>query len=80
MNAVLAESNKLENDSNSKLSIRKLLFENLMSVDEIMADLGVCRSTVYSWSHQGAPFEKKHGRLYANPKKFAEWYERRNKK
>jgi hypothetical protein len=80
MTNVLNASNLAEVESKPKLSVRALLFENLMSVPEIMADMKVQRSTVYKWSSQGAPFEKKMGELYADPKKLAEWLERRGKR
>ncbi len=65
-----------EDQSLSKHSVRQLLFDNLVALDELADVLGYSMASIYKWRRQGMPVEKIRGRLYADPAKVALWMKR----
>ncbi len=57
-------------------SVRQLLFDNLLSVGELAADLGFAHVTIYQWIRQGVPHRKIRGRLFFDAAEVAEWMKR----
>lgn len=63
----------------SKPSVRQLLFDNLLTIDELAADLRYARVSIYRWVRQGMPSRKIKGRLYFEPTEVAQWIQRTTK-
>lgn len=55
------------------------LFENLVTLDELIAALGgrFAKQTLYNWVNAGMPKRKIGGRLYFAPEEVAHWLKRK---
>ncbi len=64
-----------------KTSVSALLFDNLLSFDELVADLAgrYREATLRKFVREGMPREKISGRLYFKPVEVAQWIQRRKK-
>jgi hypothetical protein len=65
-----------QNQELSKPSVRQLLFENLMTIDELATDISYSKSMIYQWVRRGLPTKKVRGRLYFEPREVAQWMQR----
>ncbi len=65
-----------QNETSSKPSVRQLLFDNLLTIDELAADIRYSKSMIYQWVGKGMPSRKVRGRLYFEPSEVAQWMQR----
>lgn len=61
-------------------SVRQLLFDNRMTLEELAADLRYSKHTIYKWLQDGMPSLKFKGRLYFDPQEVAQWIQRTTKR
>ena len=69
-----------DSERSKKPSVRQLLFDNLLTVDELAADLSYAKSSIHRWVRQGMPSRKVRGRLYFDPGEVAQWMQRTTKR
>jgi hypothetical protein len=74
MSAIVKENQQL-----LKPSVSQLLFDNLMTIDELAADIRYSKSMIYQWVRKGLPTKKVRGRLYFEPLEVAQWMQRTNR-
>jgi hypothetical protein len=72
----LMETQALHNDEQPALSLKRMLFENLMTVESLARDMERSKQTIYGWVRQGCPVRRIKGRVYFEPKAVAEWLQR----
>ncbi len=74
LSSTLQTNNRL-----TKPSVRSLLFDNLLTIEELAADMMRSRSAVYQWVRKGLPKKKINGRLYFDASEVAKWLQRKSK-
>ncbi len=68
-----------DREVSKKPSVKRLLFENLLTVAELAEDLGCAKVTIYKWVGQQMPSRKVRGRRYFSPEEVALWLQRTTK-
>lgn len=72
----LNKTESVRDEAKSKPSVANMLFENLLTADELALDMGRSKLTVYKWVNKGLPKRRISGRIYFDAKEVAQWIQR----